>query len=482
MPGSGGDQHGIPGSDLLPDPVDFHPSLSLEDVVELLAVAVVVAFGGGSRGDGGLREALSAHWRVGKVEQAADGRSVLGGEGCLPVAVADFHGGSRIGTYLRGIKEDPWWTSRGLISKLRGVAEVRVSLGERSYRVVVESGLLGRAGAFLGSAGVPAGPVAVISDETVATLHAGVLMDSLARAGFDCTLHTVAAGESSKSLSDAETLCRGMVRGGHDRKSLVVALGGGVIGDLAGFVASVFLRGVPVVQVPTTLLAQVDSSVGGKTGVNLAEGKNLVGTFHQPLAVLVDPETLRSLPDREFRNGFAEVVKHAAIRDAAMLEDLARLDPSGRGISVDLVARNIAIKARIVEGDERETGGERALLNFGHTVGHAIEAAASYGVMLHGEAVSLGMRAALRISRRFAGLSEAGERQVLDLLGRFGLPLVLSSAVGTQEVMARLAADKKFERGAIRFVALEAPGRAVLVADVTEEDIRREVEALRLAP
>jgi 3-dehydroquinate synthase len=289
----------------------------------------------------------------------------------------------------------------------------------------------------------------------------------------------VPAGEDSKSLASAESLCREMIRAGHDRHSLVVALGGGVVGDLAGFVAAMFYRGVPLVQVPTTIVAQVDSSVGGKTGVNVPEGKNLLGAFHQPARVLVDPETLRTLPDREFREGFAEVVKHAAIRDAAMLEELAVLDPDSREVPPGLIARNIAIKARIVEEDEHETREVRALLNFGHTIGHGIEAAVPYGSMLHGEAVALGIRAALFLSERHGGLAPSATRAILALLERFRLPLVLSSDIPTATVMERLSRDKKFAAGAVRFVVLEAPGRARVSGAITHADLTDAIEHLR---
>ncbi len=195
---------------------------------------------------------------------------------------------------------------------------VRVDLAERSYDVLVEPGALARAGELVSQAGLSGLRAAVISDETVTRFHSAALMASLEAAGFRPTLHTVTAGEASKSMGHVESLSREMIRAGHDRKSVVVALGGGVVGDLAGFVASVFYRGIPFVQIPTTIVAQVDSSVGGKTGVNVGEGKNLLGAFHQPRLVIVDPETLRTLPNREFCEGFAEAIKHAAIRDAAM--------------------------------------------------------------------------------------------------------------------------------------------------------------------
>ena len=304
-------------------------------------------------------------------------------------------------------------------------------------------------------------------------------MASLETAGFRPTLHTVTAGEASKSMTQTETLCREMIRAGHDRTSLVIALGGGVVGDLAGFVAAVFYRGLPFVQIPTTIVSQVDSSVGGKTGVNTPEGKNLLGAFHQPALVLVDPDTLLTLPDREFREGFAEVIKHAAIRDAAMLDELATLDPSHRAVPHSLIARNIAIKAHIVQADEHETTGTRALLNFGHTIGHGIEASVPYGQLLHGEAISLGMRAALFLSERHTGFPAAATARILRILSHFGLPLVLPDSIATDLVLEKLATDKKFSAGGIRFVVLESPGHATLIRTVTSDDLRQSIEHLR---
>jgi 3-dehydroquinate synthase len=358
---------------------------------------------------------------------------------------------------------------------------VHVDLAERSYDVIVDAGILSRAGNEIALSGLAGRRVAVISDETVSRFHAGPLMASLDAASFRPTLHTVPAGEASKSMAHVETVCREMIRAGHDRKSLVVALGGGVVGDLAGFVAAIFYRGLPFVQIPTTIVAQVDSSVGGKTGVNVAEGKNLLGAFHQPRLVLVDPETLRTLPDREFREGFAEAIKHAAIRDAAMLDELAALDPAGRDVPAVLIARNIAIKARVVEADEQETLGIRALLNFGHTIGHGIEAAVPYGEMLHGEAISLGIRAALFLSERHAGLPEEASGRVIRLLEHFGLPLVLPQAISTSTVMAKMATDKKFAAGAICFVVLDRLGNAMVTSSVTAAGLEEAVDYLRSA-
>jgi len=362
---------------------------------------------------------------------------------------------------------------------LRAMPSVHVDLAERSYPVLVAAGLLAQAGDSIKQAGIPLLRAAIISDETVAGFHGRALIESLENSGFRPTLHTVPAGEASKSMGHAETISREMIRAGHDRKSMVVALGGGVVGDLAGFIASIFYRGIPFVQIPTTIVAQVDSSVGGKTGVNVGEGKNLLGTFHQPCLVIVDPETLRTLPDREFREGFAEAIKHAAIRDGSMLDSLAALDPNTRDVPAELIARNIAIKARIVEADEHETRDLRALLNFGHTIGHGIEASLPYGEMLHGEAISLGIRAALFLSGKHAGLSPADSLQVVRLLEKFHLPWVLPARIKTQTIMEKLARDKKFVSGAIRFIVLESLGNAKVIDTITASDLEAAIEHLR---
>ena len=368
--------------------------------------------------------------------------------------------------------------SRGCFM-LRAMPSVHVDLAERSYPVLVAAGLSAQAGESILQAAIPLLRTAIISDETVAGFHGQSLMESLEKSGFRPTLHTVPAGEASKSMSHAEAICREMIRAGHDRKSMVVALGGGVVGDLAGFIASIFYRGIPFVQIPTTIVAQVDSSVGGKTGVNVGEGKNLLGAFHQPRLVIVDPETLRTLPDREFREGFAEAIKHAAIRDASMLDSLAALDTNARDVPADLIARNIAIKARIVEEDEHETLDLRALLNFGHTIGHGIEASLPYGEMLHGEAIALGIRAALFLSETHAGLSPDESSQVVALLEKFHLPLILPDRITTKTIMERLARDKKFSSGAIRFVVLEKLGEARVIDTVSAADLEAAIAHLR---
>jgi len=355
---------------------------------------------------------------------------------------------------------------------------ISVDLADRSYQVLVGGGLIDAAGERIVAAGL-SGKCALVSDSTVGALYAERVAASLRAAGCEVTRHDFPAGEASKSMAQAETLCRGMIEAGHDRKSFLVALGGGVTGDLAGFVAAIFFRGIPFVQIPTTIVAQVDSSVGGKTGVNTPEGKNLLGAFHQPRLVLVDPETLRTLAPREFREGFAEAIKHAAIRDAAMLDELGALDPASQDVPAELIARNIAIKARIVEADEFETLGIRALLNFGHTIGHGIEAAVPYGSLLHGEAIALGMRAALWLSVAKGGLEEARAEQISALLDHFSLPRRLPPSIHTGVVLEKLRRDKKFSRGAIRFVLLRAPGEAFVSGEITAAELAAAVEQLR---
>ncbi|NWK56656.1 3-dehydroquinate synthase [Verrucomicrobiaceae bacterium N1E253] len=355
---------------------------------------------------------------------------------------------------------------------------VHLDLADRSYDILVEDGLLDSIGSLVQSTGLK-GKCALITDSNVGPLYAQRVMDSLDEAGISSSCHTFPAGEASKSMSQSSALCSELINAGHDRASFVLALGGGVTGDLAGFVAAIFYRGVPFVQVPTTIVSQVDSSAGGKTGVNAPEGKNLIGAFHQPRLVVVDPMTLATLPGREYREGYAEAIKHAAIRDEAMIDDLNALDPSDQHPSADLLARNLAIKARVVEEDERETSGTRALLNFGHTVGHGIEASLPYGEMLHGEAISLGTRAALILSEQLNGFPRADSQRILQFLEAFQLPLVLSDHIETDTIMDKLLRDKKFSGGTIHFVLLTKAGSAEVSDQVTLDDIRNAIEQLR---
>lgn len=362
---------------------------------------------------------------------------------------------------------------------------VTLALGSRSYDVIVVNAALDQLGTHLQNASIQ-GKVALISDSNVAPLYADRAIASLSAAGYSHSLHVFPAGEKHKSLQSVEQISNEMVAAGHDRKSFVVALGGGVVGDLAGFIASIYYRGIPFVQVPTTVMAQVDSSVGGKTAVDIAAGKNLIGAFHQPRLVLVDPETLSSLPPRVLIEGMAEMVKHAAIRQPEMLTQLTRMgqevhsgfSPETLATLPQLLADNIAIKARVVEQDEQETLGVRAFLNLGHTLGHGIEASVPYGDILHGEVVSLGLRAALYLSRKHCGLSAADEKALLDCIAAIGLPLQLPSEVEPELALAKTATDKKFEAGAIRFVLLRSLGQPELSSAITAADLAEAMNEL----
>jgi 3-dehydroquinate synthase len=352
-------------------------------------------------------------------------------------------------------------------------ARIPVSLKSGPYEVVVGNGILTLAGHEIASVTKPC-RCALISDSVVAPLYAPQVESSLREAGFDPVRITVPSGEASKSLSTVESVCDAMIAAGLDRSSMVVALGGGVIGDLAGFVASIYYRGIPCIHIPTTIVAQVDSSIGGKTGVNASGGKNLMGSFYQPRLVLSDPETLRTLPPREFNEGFAEVVKHAAIRDPEML-DLIGPD---RDLE-SLVTRNANIKAAIVMGDEFETKGLRAFLNFGHTIGHGIEAAAGYGRLLHGEAISLGIAAACFLSREHAGFSEPEAMRILNALASFDLPLSLPADIPNHSIVESMSKDKKFSAGAIRFILLRSLGDPFVSSEITVADLDLAIESIR---
>jgi 3-dehydroquinate synthase len=355
---------------------------------------------------------------------------------------------------------------------------VHVNLGSRSYEILVAPGLLAETGSRIQGAGLT-GMAAIITDNNVAPHFLERVKTSLLEIGYNFSSHIFPAGEASKSMAQVESLSRELIQAGHNRSSFVIALGGGVTGDLAGFVASIFYRGIPFVQIPTTIVSQVDSAVGGKTGVNAPEGKNLIGAFHQPRLVLTDPETLLTLPGREFREGFAEVIKHAAIRDEAMFADLEALDPLDQNIPSELIARNVAIKARVVEDDEEETSGTRALLNFGHTIGHGIEASVPYGTLLHGEAISLGIRAALTLSERHADLAPEASQRILDLLTHYQLPLILSDDISTDLVMKKLSRDKKFSGGEKTFVLLDRPGNGITCNSIPFEEIAPTIDSLR---
>lgn len=363
--------------------------------------------------------------------------------------------------------------------------DIALSLTSHSYNVHVANGALDTLG-YLVSRVRLHGKIALITDTNVYPLYGERAKQSLEDSGYAVSLHVFEAGERHKNLTTVEHIVDEMVAAGHDRSSFVVALGGGVVGDLAGFVAAIYYRGIPFVQVPTTIMAQVDSSVGGKTAVDIGAGKNLIGAFHQPQLVVADPTTQISLSPRVTREGMAEMVKHAALRKPKMLHTLRTIaDEIDIGFSLStleklpqLIADNVAIKARIVEADEKETSGIRAFLNLGHTLGHGIEASVPYGDLLHGEVISLGLRAALHLSRKYAGLSEQDETEVLLTLDRLNLPLELPNNIDPSAVLEHTACDKKFRNGAVRFVLLRRLGEPVLSSEITQNDLQEALQHL----
>jgi len=371
-----------------------------------------------------------------------------------------------------GFKSPPEHHPSLMDSALRSIT---VDLGTRTYEVVVGKGLLQQAGTAIRNLGF-AGHVVIVTDPTVSRLYSAMLRSSLLQAGFSCSEEIIGSGETSKSFSVAEKLCEALARDRVDRSGIIVALGGGVVGDLAGFVASIYARGIPYVQVATTVMAQVDSAVGGKTAINLEAGKNLVGSFHQPALVLADIGTLETLPERVKHEGFAEVIKYGVIAQPDLLDILSQPTLSDLG---SLIADCVSIKARIVAKDEREVSGERALLNLGHTIGHGIEAVAGYGTLLHGEAISLGMRAALWLSMEKAGFPKNDYARVVSLLAKFGLPTALPDHFPTETIIQKVFADKKFVRGEIRFVLASSLGAAFVSDEITRSDLATAVDVLR---
>ena len=344
-----------------------------------------------------------------------------------------------------------------------------VELRDRSYPIHVGAGLLARAGELC--AGVGARRAIVVTNAAVAAHWLAPLRAALVGAGLSCDTILVPDGETHKSLATLNDVLTRLIELRAERKSLLIALGGGVVGDLAGFAAGVYQRGMPFVQVPTTLLAQVDSSVGGKTAVNHPLGKNMIGVFWQPKAVLVDTDCLRTLPDRELAAGLAEVIKYGAIRDAAFFdwleEHIAALLARDPEALAHAIVQSCRVKAAIVAADEREEG-ERALLNFGHTFGHAIETATGYADWLHGEAVAAGMVLASRLSVHVTGLPRSDAQRVETLLQRATLP-VAAPKLPLTRWLALMGHDKKVEGGVLRLVLLEALGRARVVAGVPPE-------------
>ena len=363
-------------------------------------------------------------------------------------------------------------------------AEVRVhvNLGPRSYHVVVVSGRTAEFGAYAKSAlesswaGRSCRRALVVSDEHVARITRPYL-DALQAVGIATSLAIIPPGEGSKTLDRAADLYDELVKLRADRHTAIVAVGGGVVGDLAGFVAATYARGLPLLMIPTTLLAQVDSAVGGKVGVNLPRAKNIVGAFHQPVGVWIDTRSLDSLPPREMRCGLAEVVKYGVILDEAFFQGLetradhilAREPEAIRWA----VAHSCKLKAEVVTRDEREETGLRAALNFGHTIGHAIEAVAGYGgAFQHGEAVAVGMVAESRLAERIGWINSDLTERLIALLNRFGLP-TRAQGLESSALIEAMSRDKKNQKGKTRFVLPRALGCAELTDLPTEDDVRR---------
>jgi 3-dehydroquinate synthase len=347
-----------------------------------------------------------------------------------------------------------------------------VSLGERSYSIYIDEGLMERIPHLLDEIGLR-GLVVLVTDDRVNDIYGADLASRLRETGRDTHILEVPQGEPTKTLRWAESLYDRLISLRADRTTLMLALGGGVVGDLTGFVAATYMRGLPYVQVPTTLLAQVDSSVGGKTAVNHPKGKNIIGAFYQPRAVFIDIRALSSLPEREFLSGLAEVVKYGVISDKGFFhyirDNLSAIKKLDKEALTSIVERSCAIKAEVVAKDERESG-LRAILNFGHTIGHAVESLTGYQGLKHGECVSIGMACAARLSERL-GLCARGEvTELVSLLDSTGLPTELPG-LSPEDVLAAMVHDKKVMHGRLRLVLMERLGKVVIKEGLDEEVI-----------
>jgi len=356
---------------------------------------------------------------------------------------------------------------------------ITVDLKERSYDILIGPGILSDVGLYLERI-FPGRSFYIISDSNVHDLIGIDMKSMLEDQGFSCKDLEFPAGESSKNLETVERLCRELVRIGADRQGVVIALGGGVTGDIAGFVASIYMRGIPFVQVPTSLLAQVDSSVGGKTGVDLPEGKNLVGTFYQPSLVISDIGVLATLPRSELKNGIAEVIKYGAIWDKTFfsfleerIDDVLSLDPD---IIAQVVRRSCEIKAEVVSRDERE-GDLRRILNFGHTIGHAVEASSNFTIS-HGEAVAMGMVAEAWISVEKGLLAMDDLKRLKALIKGFELPGQIPGSIPREHILSAIRHDKKVKAGTVHFVLLKGLGRTIITPEVTDEEIMGAIQHL----
>lgn len=361
---------------------------------------------------------------------------------------------------------------------------IPVALARRGYEVVIGRGCRFQVGEELRRLGYGAGLKVLVVSNPVVFHHYGThVMEALRAAGFIASSLVVEAGETRKTPATVARIHDACWREHLERGSLILALGGGVVGDMAGFAAATWLRGIAVVQVPTTLLAMVDAAIGGKTGVNHPGGKNLIGAFHQPRLVLVDPETLFTLPEREFQAGMAEVIKYGVIGDVDLFtqleqaEDLGSVTAVGPVLLMELLCRSAAAKAAVVAADERESG-RRAILNYGHTMGHALETLTGYNTYLHGEAVALGMEAMGWIASREGHWQEAEQQRQTRVLAKAGLPLRWPP-LDADTVVACLNSDKKVRHGRVRFVVPRALGQVEIRDDISAERVGQALKALR---
>ena len=339
---------------------------------------------------------------------------------------------------------------------------VQVSLGQRSYSIKIGTGILATIGKQLQRHNFRVGRIGLITDTTVAALYLGPLIDVLTAEGFEPVIVEIPPGEAQKNISSLQLIYDKLITARLDRDAPILALGGGVIGDLTGFAAATLQRGVPLVQIPTTLLSQVDSSVGGKTAVNHPHGKNLIGAFHQPSMVVIDVAALKSLPDREFVSGVAEVIKYGIILSPELFQSfeknidslLAREDQ----ILASVIRSCCQLKASVVQEDEKDSG-YRSILNFGHTMGHAIENATGYKRFLHGEAVAIGMVFAAKLSEASGLCSTGTHDRIINLLAKAGLPVVLPTDIAHDRLRSGLSTDKKIAAGKVKFVCLKELGQ-----------------------
>jgi shikimate kinase/3-dehydroquinate synthase len=462
----------------------------------LLGEPLVLATGGGAYMDGDTRaivrsEAVCVWLRV-KLPILARRVALRSHRPLLrnadPAAVLERLMAARHPTYAEADivvdcgDESPETTTGRVLEALdrhRPPRRLNVALSSARYDVMVGSGLIRRAGAHLAPV-LPQKRAIVVTDENVAPLHLPALLDSLAETGIEARTLTVPAGETAKSVPCYADLVDRMLAGGVERRTAVIALGGGVVGDLAGFAAATTLRGLPFVQIPTTLLAQVDSSVGGKTGINTAQGKNLLGAFHQPRMVLADTAALATLPERELRAGYAEIAKAGLIGDSGFYAWCeahgGEIVGGDSEIQAEAVMRACAFKARVVGDDEREEkpNDGRALLNLGHTFAHAIEAECGYGAVLHGEAVAVGIGLAFRLSARLGMCDAAEAERVVAHLASVGLPAelgMLNRRFAADRLIGHMRRDKKMRDGRLNFVLTRGIGRAFTSDEVATEQV-----------